>query len=235
MRKKIFLFVLMAFSLFTKAQQGAEILIQANRATLERNFDEAIRLYGQFIKLNPTDFRGYFNRGTTEYNAARYDDAVRDFTQTLSLNPIYKEAYYFRGLCYVEQKKYSLALVDYNKILDKDPGNVSFLKLRSDAYIGQGQNDLALKDLDLALSVDKLSGDLYKRRAEIKVVIKDFEGAIKDYNSVQKLIPTYKMVHYIKGNLYMELNDLDFACDEYKLALANNVIVAERVFESKCQ
>jgi len=135
----------------------------------------------------------------------------------------------------LSKKNYSLALVDYNKILDKDPGNVSFLKLRSDAYIGQGQNDLALKDLDLALSVDKLSGDLYKRRAEIKVVIKDFEGAIKDYNSVQKLIPTYKMVHYIKGNLYMELNEVDFACDEYKLALANNVIVAERVFESKCQ
>ena len=66
--------MLMACSLFTKAQQGAEILIQANRATLERNFDEAIRLYGQFVKLNPNDFRGYFNRGTTEYNAAKYDD-----------------------------------------------------------------------------------------------------------------------------------------------------------------
>ena len=96
----------MACSLFTKAQQGAEILIQANRATLERNFDEAIRLYGQFVKLNPNDFRGYFNRGTTEYNAAKYDEAIHDFTQTLSLNPIYKEAYYFRGLCYLEQKKY---------------------------------------------------------------------------------------------------------------------------------
>ena len=235
MRKKIFLFVLMACSLFTKAQQGAEILIQANRATLERNFDEAIRLYGQFVKLNPNDFRGYFNRGTTEYNAAKYDEAIHDFTQTLSLNPIYKEAYYFRGLCYLEQKKYELAIKDYNIILDKDPSNISFLKLRSDAYAGEVRHNLALKDLDLALSIDKLSGDLYKRRAEIKVVIKDFEGAINDYDSVQVLIPTYKMVHYIKGNLYMQLNEVDFACEEYKLALASKVIVAERVFEANCQ
>ena len=113
---------------------------------------------------------------------------------------------------------------------DNIPSNISFLKLRSDAYAGEVRHNLALKDLDLALSIDKLSGDLYKRRAEIKVVIKDFEGAINDYNSVQVLIPTYKMVHYIKGNLYMQLNEVDFACEEYKLALASKVIVAERVF-----
>ena len=48
-------------------------------------------------------------------------------------------------------------------------------------------------------------------------------------------MPTYKMVHYIKGNIYMQLNEVDFACEEYKLALASNIIVAERVFESTCQ
>ena len=59
------------------AQKGSELLIQANRATLERNYVEAMRLYGQYIELNPEDFRGYFNRGTTAYNAHKYDVAVR--------------------------------------------------------------------------------------------------------------------------------------------------------------
>lgn len=235
MNKIYFLFLLIACSIGVEAQQGSEILIQANRATLERNYEEAIRLYGQFIKLNPNDFRGYFNRGTTEYNAAMYDEAIKDFTQTLSLNPIYKEAYYFRGQCYAQQKNYELALADYNKILVKEPGNISFLKLRSEVYINLNQYDLALIDLNTALSMDKLSGDLYKRRAELKVITKDYNGAIKDYNAVQKLIPSYKMVHYIKGNLYMLLDEADLACEEYKLALASGVVVAERAFKTSCQ
>ena len=58
----------MMASLTSLAQGGGEILIQANRATLERDYDKALDLYSQYIAVNPDDFRGYFNRGTTEYN-----------------------------------------------------------------------------------------------------------------------------------------------------------------------
>ncbi|MGB0851351.1 MAG: tetratricopeptide repeat protein [Bacteroidia bacterium] len=218
-----------------QAQVGAEALIEANRATLERRYDDALKLYNVYINENPEDFRGYFNRGTTRYNAKMFKDAENDFTKTLSLNPIYKEAYYYRSQCFLSQKKYTQAINDCTHVLQSDSNSVPFLKLRSSAYQSNDQSKLALLDLDKAVTLSKLSGDLYKRRAELKVKMHDYDGAIRDYGSVEKLLPKYKMVHFIKGNLYLKINETEFACEEFQLALDNRIVVADRAFESNCQ
>lgn len=216
------------------AQNGAELLIKGNRATLERDYPLAISYYSEYIKLNPSDFRGYFNRGTTEYNAGMYNEAVSDFTTTLFHNPIYKEAYYYRGQCYHQQTLYDMAISDYSHVLNTDSFSVPFLKLRADAYSISNRTDLALEDLNTAIDVNKLSGDLYKRRAELKVKLKDVNGALRDYSAVQKLLPSYKMVHYIKGNLYLEIAETEFACEEFEEALDNKIVVAERDYQNNC-
>ncbi len=227
------LILFFSFNLF--AQNSSELLIQANRATLERQYDKALSLYNQYIALNPKDFRGYFNRGTTAYNAAKYTDAKQDFTKTIELNPIYKEAYYYRGQCHVQLKEYTAAINDYTHVLNTDPRSVPFLKMRAEAYRTSGNNALALADLDQAVSITKLSGDLYKQRAELKVEMKDIDGALRDYSSVEKLLPKYKMVHYIKGNLYLQIDEQEMACEEYQKALDHRVVVAERAFEANCK
>ncbi len=162
-------------------------------------------------------------------------DAIADFTKTLKLNHTYNEAYYYRGQCYVAINKYDSAIKDYSFVLAQLPRSVPFLKLRSEAYAGNEQLELALGDLNTAVDLAKLSGDLYKRRAELKVTMSDIEGALRDYSSVEKLIPSYKMVHYIKGNLYLDLKETEFACDEFKIALDNNIVVAERKYQDLCQ
>ena len=233
--KPILTTLILLFFANTYAQTAAELLIQANRATLERDYDKALDLYSKYITLNPNDFRGYFNRGTTEFNAAKYVDAKRDFTKTLTLNPIYKEAYYYRGLCQVELKQYNAAITDYTHILNDNPRSVPFLKVRADAHNANGNKELALADLDVAIRITKLSGDIYKRRAELKVEMKDIDGALRDYSSVEKLLPKYKMVHYIKGNLYLQIDETEFACDEYQKALDNRIVVAERSHNENCK
>ena len=225
-----FLFIVGSVS----AQTGAELLIKGNRATLERDYPLAISYYSEYIKLNPDDFRGYFNRGTTEYNAGMYSNAIEDFTTTLFHNPIYKEAYYYRGQCYQEQSLYDMAISDYSYVLNTDSFSVPFLKLRAEAYSLSNQESLALEDLNTAIEVNKLSGDLYKRRAELKVKLKDVDGALRDYSSVQKLLPSYKMVHYIKGNLYLQIAETEFACEEFEEALDNKIVVAERDYQENC-
>ena len=233
--KPILTTLLLLFFANTYAQTAAELLIQANRATLERDYDKALDLYSKYIALNPTDFRGYFNRGTTEFNAEKYADAKRDFTKTLTINPIYREAYYYRGLCQVELKQYNAAINDYTHILKDNPRSIPFLKVRADAHNANGNEELALADLDDAIHITKLSGDLYKRRAELKVEMKDIDGALRDYNSVEKLLPKYKMVHYIKGNLYLQIDETEFACEEYQKALDHHIVVAERSHNKNCK
>jgi tetratricopeptide (TPR) repeat protein len=231
----IILWILLSSTTFNSyAQKRTELLIQANTATLERKFDKAIDLYGQYIALNPNDFRGYFNRGTTAFNAIKYPLAIADFTKTLDLNPIFMEAYYFRGQAFFHTKNYDKAIADFTQGLEKKPNNPAFLKLRAESYAAKDNNDAALTDLNTAIHYEKLSGDLYKRRAELKVKLNDIDGGIKDYSAVEKLIPTYKMVHFIKGKLYLELNEIAFACDSFEEALKHNIVVADQLYAKYC-
>ena len=68
----------------------------------------------------------------------------------------------------------------------------------------------------------------------MKVKLKDVNGALRDYSSVQKLLPSYKMVHYLKGNLYLEISETEFACEEFEEALDNKIVVAERDYQENC-
>jgi tetratricopeptide (TPR) repeat protein len=232
--KFLFTLTLLLLIIGSYAQSGSKILSEANKASLEKRYDDAIELYTQYIKLNPEEFRGYFNRGTTYYNARKYTEGITDFTQCITLNPIFKEAYYYRGKCKEEVKNHKGAIEDYSYILVKDSNNVGFLKARANCYMSMSQNQKALDDLDRAISISK-EGEIYKQRAELKLIMGDLEGALKDYEAVERLIPEYKMVHYKKGNILLELKEVEEACDEYQKALDNKVVVAERPFQQNCK
>ena len=233
-RFNLSLFFLMIFVGGAFAQQGTHLLIKANRASLEKRYDEAIQYYSQYIQLNPKDFRGYFNRGTTEYNAGRHVDGISDFSRCLELNPIYKEAYYYRAKCAQAIKSYDKAIADFSHVLAIDSLNVGFLKARADCYFSMAAHDKALQDLNAAAKVNKLDGHIYQARAEVKTAMGQYYEAIVDYDMVEMLIPEFKMVHHLKGNLYQKLGMLDEACEEWHLALEYGVVVADRPHQKYC-
>lgn len=227
--------LLTIFAFGAYAQKGTHLLIKANRASLEKRYDEAIGYYSQYIQLNPKDFRGYFNRGTTEYNAGKHQDGISDFSRCLALNPIYKEAYYYRAKCKQAIRLYDKAIEDYSHVLSKDSLNVGFLKARADCFVKMEDHEAALKDLNAASQVNKLDGHIYQARAEVKAAMGQLYEAIVDYDMVEMLIPEFKMVHYLKGNLYLELGMMDEACQEWQTALDHGVVVADRTHLNHCK
>ena len=236
MIKKIYLSLaaIIFLAISSYGQQGTHLLIKANKASLEKKYDEAIGYYSQYIKLNPKDFRGYFNRGTTEYNAGKHTDGIADFSRCLELNPIYKEAYYYRGKCKEAIGSYEKAVQDFTHVLSYDSLNVGFLKARASSYFKMNSNQLALEDLNTAISVNKLDGNIYKERAKVKQAMGKLYEAIVDYDMVEMLLPKYHMVHFLKGNLYKELGMLDEACEEWHIALDHGVVVADRDHREFC-
>ena len=227
--------VFLAAAALSWAQKGTDYLIMANKASLEKDYELAISYYTKYIQLNPKDFRGYFNRGTTKYNAGQHGSGIEDFSSCLELNPVYKEAYYYRAKCKQALDLHDAAIADYSHILRKDSLNVAFLKARSESFVYKEDYPSALRDLDRAAAVNKFDGDIFKRRAEVKVELGHFMEAIYDYDMVEALIPKYKMVHYLKGILYQQLGMLDEACEEWTIALENGIVVAERSHRTYCK
>ena len=59
---------------------------------------EAIELYDQAVKLNPTVAQVYHKRGVLKANAMSFEEAIRDYDLAIELDPKYKEAYSNRGI-----------------------------------------------------------------------------------------------------------------------------------------
>lgn len=83
-----------------KAGYSDEIMSLTEKALdLSRKFnnEEAIKLYDEAIKLNPTVAQIYFNRGTVKSNSFDFDGAIKDYDKAIEINPNYMEAYGNRG------------------------------------------------------------------------------------------------------------------------------------------
>lgn len=66
---------------------------------LSRQFknEEAIKLYDEAIKLNPTVAQIYFNRGIAKSNSFDFEEAIKDYDKAIEIDPNYMEAYGNRG------------------------------------------------------------------------------------------------------------------------------------------
>ncbi len=60
-------------------------------------YEEAIKLYDEAIKLNPTVAQIYFNRGAVKSNFFDFVGAIKDYDKAIEINPSYMEAYGNRG------------------------------------------------------------------------------------------------------------------------------------------
>lgn len=83
-----------------KAGYSDEMITLTEKAlALGRMFrnEEAIKLYDEAIKLNPTVAQIYFNRGTVKSNSFDFVGAIKDYDKAIEINPNYMEAYGNRG------------------------------------------------------------------------------------------------------------------------------------------
>ncbi|MBI3519574.1 MAG: tetratricopeptide repeat protein, partial [Bacteroidetes bacterium] len=83
---------------------------------------EAVVVYNQILKINPTHVFSMYNLGAIELGINKNPQKAMDyFTQAINTNPKYAEAYFARGACYQELKDKDNAAADYNMCLQLKP------------------------------------------------------------------------------------------------------------------
>lgn len=83
----------------------------------EQKYDEAARLFNEFIENNPTDPVGYVNFGNLLMHMHEYDRAIRFFKKALELDERTGTAYYGLGNAYFEQEKYKEAQHEFQRAI----------------------------------------------------------------------------------------------------------------------
>src|SRR4029077_9460524 len=96
------------------AQRRSETLGQlrdsAGKASAENRLDDAARLYGKALALNPSWAEGWWSLGTILYDEDHFGSAARAFSRLVALNPKNGTAHLMLGLCQYELGSFRLSL-----------------------------------------------------------------------------------------------------------------------------
>ncbi|KAF9133053.1 hypothetical protein BGW39_010743 [Mortierella sp. 14UC] len=116
-------------------KNAEDLKVAGNRKVNEKDYAEAIRLYGEAIVLNPKNAVYYANRYefrvSSRLSAAAYSqmgdhqNAITDSLKAAEVDPSYSKAYSRLGHAYFSVGKYKEAVTAYEKGLTLEPNNVT--------------------------------------------------------------------------------------------------------------
>jgi len=157
-RKKIFL-LLLAVSLpfilyyFFDFIKYMGITKSSHEYLKAKDYNNAIKAYDLYIRKNPGDPQGYYNRGSVYYNLKDYDRAIENVSQAIKMNPGNADFYISRGSIWLQKKDFESAIMDNTRAIKLAPNNAMAYYNRGRAYYHSGKLDDALKDFEKAYSM----------------------------------------------------------------------------------
>jgi tetratricopeptide (TPR) repeat protein len=137
--------------------------------------DDAIKVYKQAIRLDPTNDSYHVNLGNIYFSVEKYDDALAEYNVAVRIDPTATLNWYSLGQAYKQIGNYAGAEQAFNKISGQSP---------IDAALGLGQtyrlmgryDDAAFK-LKSAIAMNKDFGYAYLELGLVYTDQKDFDKA----------------------------------------------------------
>ena len=186
-------------------------------------FEGAFEDWRQSLTINPNIAEAHYNLASL-YLAKGVDNlALEHYSQAIAINPNLIEAYYQRGKTLLRLNQYRKAVDDYQTVIRLQPAfSEAYIQL-SKAYSYLGQFKKALKELeDNPIFIIK-DTKYYLARANIREEIKDYQGAIEDYNKVLQ-INSESEIAYIKRGFIRQFHIKDDrgSMEDYNRAISIN-------------
>ncbi len=178
----------------------------------------------------------YYIRGKSEILSGNINDAITDLTTAIETDKNAIDAYILRGEAYMQIGNYQNAMADFDAALEIDNKNSiayydrSLLNARLEDYTS------AMNDINNALAsyasnpneVLQLR-DLYAKRGQLNLWLKNWEGAVADYkNSLAR------PEGVVSPSVYAERAEAYTALGEYQEAI-NDYTSAIRVISEQIQ
>ena len=190
--------------------------------------NKAMRIYNRALLLNKRSAIAYWRRGNlyaTEKFNYNYRNAIADLTKSIQIDSAFDGGYAFWDRA--NYKKYINdtigALADYDKAIAINPEKENFYYFRATLKLYRFQ-DIEGALLDLNSAIKFWDGyDLARQcRAEVKIKLNDFNGAMDDYNKLQYSLrdfdSTYADVFYYRGIAKYETGDRNGACEDLMIS-----------------
>lgn len=200
----------------------AEEYISKILALQETNLDQALTVCDEGIAAYPNNAKLYYLKAETLWSQKTFDSTlIRDLLKKSSeLDPHYVVPYFLWGyfnerLCCPDE-----ALYCYQRLVKLDPSNAAgwyrLGKLEQEEF---GNLPVALKAFDKVVALAP-NDQAYNSRGHLRMEMKDFSGAIEDFNKALDFNPKAGGSLWGRGFCKKELGDLPGAAEDFSQMLA---------------
>ncbi|GGG23646.1 hypothetical protein GCM10011344_25520 [Dokdonia pacifica] len=149
----------------------------------KKKYKTAIKYFDKAIILEDKKSDYYGIRASSNRSLGKLEDSLKDHNKSIEFDR--ENAMYFnnRGNTKFDLKDYEGALRDYNKSIELDDKSADTYINRAGVKVKlKGHKSTAINDCDTAIQLDNKNGKYFRERGNIKFDLKDYEGALKDYN-----------------------------------------------------
>ena len=182
--------------------------------------------------LQPTD---YYSNAREKLVSGDLTGAIADLTTAIDAGNATTEMYILRGEAYMQIADYRNALSDFNTAIEMDSMNAvayydrALLNTRLEDY------NSALSDINNALAAQTAKPsavlqmrDLYAKRGQLNLWLKNWQGAVADYtNSLARPEGTVNpSVYADRAEAYTQLGNYSDAVNDYSTAIR---VISEQI------
>ena len=182
-------------------------------------YDEAIKAYGEAIKLDPNYKEAFYNKGLALAALDKRNEAIQAYNEAIKLDPNYKEAFFNRGLALAALNKRDEAIQAYDEAIKLDPNYKEAFFNRGLAFAALNNYDEAIKAYDEAIKLDPNYKEAFYNKGLALAALHKRNEAIQAYNEAIKLDPNYKEAFFNRGLAFAALNNYDEAIKAYDEAI----------------
>ena len=155
-------------------QSKINSLLSEAQSILEKNPQDAVKLYTQILVLDKNNEVALLWRGIAYSLLSKSTDALADLNAALAINPRLARAYNNIGNVYAADERYELAETNYNKALEINPQydvvyrNIALMYLNQDIHLDKAEYNLnkAISYYNEYIEAFITRGQMYRRMSE---------------------------------------------------------------------
>lgn len=169
------------------------------------NLEDVIEGYTKLIEINPLLSENWHMRAIAKIELNDFEGSIQDYDKAINLSPTNSTYWFNRGVVKYNINDITNAIEDFTKAIELSPLNDKCWGIRGIAKKKAGQLESAILDLTKAIEINKKNYEYWSYRGDILFDIKNYIGAIADYNESLKLEPDSTGTLYQRGLANVEL------------------------------
>ncbi|MEC9091513.1 MAG: tetratricopeptide repeat protein, partial [Planctomycetota bacterium] len=210
--------------------------VDSTEKRIEHTTRRACETISEGMQLEGSNFQDFFERAKIYTLKHDFSRAERDLNSAERLKPASLEIRKTKAEIAYASGKLKEALVEINDYLEYQPEDLDAIILKAKIKSDRGRLRTALALLRNATTANRSSELSHLKIAYCRVALRDFHGAIGDFNTVAEINPNACGAFSGRGLAHLEIRNFDAAIDDFEKAIeigGKNAIYYSQLGEAK--